>query len=64
MQEREEVGFGEELAEDLEAALAAAHAGEPVVHERDFRDLARRGGEPDEASGGAQRVEARIRCRQ
>jgi hypothetical protein len=31
VEEREEIGLGEELAEDFEAALAAPHAGEPVV---------------------------------
>jgi hypothetical protein len=35
MQERVEIGVGEQLREDLEAALTAPHAGEPVVDERD-----------------------------
>ena len=39
VQERVEVGGGKQLAEHLEAALAAAHAGEPIVDERDLRPV-------------------------
>jgi hypothetical protein len=35
LEQGEEIGGRKELAEDLEAALAAAHAGEPVVDEGD-----------------------------
>jgi hypothetical protein len=34
MQQREQLGIGECPAERLEALLAAAHAGEPIVNER------------------------------
>ena len=50
VEERVEVGVGKELAEHLEAALAAPHPGEPVVDERDShvrvtRPTAQRGAE-------------------
>jgi hypothetical protein len=35
MEERKEIGVREQFAEDLEAALAAPHPGEPVVNQRD-----------------------------
>ena len=37
VEEREEIGVGEELAEHFETALAAAHAREPVVHQHHLR---------------------------
>src|SRR2546421_398487 len=57
VQERVERRLGEELAEHLEAALAAAHAGEPVVPESDARRAAGR------AAPHAPR-QRRMRCRQ
>jgi len=72
----EEIGSGEKLAEDLETALASAHAREPVVHEGDPRNAvadrsSQRGaivghgtGGHDGARDGAQRENARVRCRQ
>ena len=36
--QREQVGLGQQLTEDLEGLLAAAHAGEPVVNEGCFHD--------------------------
>ena len=37
VQQREHLGAGQELRQRLEHLLAAAHPGEPVVHERDAR---------------------------
>ena len=34
--QREEVGIGKQLAEREQRAFAAAHAGEPVVNQRDL----------------------------
>jgi hypothetical protein len=39
MEEGEDGRFGKERAEGLEHLLAAAHAGEPVVHQRHARHL-------------------------
>jgi hypothetical protein len=37
VQEREQGRIGEQLAEHLEAALAASHSGQPIVNEGDSR---------------------------
>ena len=38
MDQRQQVGVGQQLTENLEHLLAAPHAGEPVVNERRFHD--------------------------
>src|SRR5207249_6685849 len=43
VQQREEIGRREELGEDLETALAAPHAGEPVVDQGDAHAAAHPG---------------------
>ena len=55
--QREEVGLGEQLAEHLETALAAAHSREPVVDQRHSHGVdpisARRAGPAPASSRGA-----------
>src|SRR5262249_50923421 len=72
----EEIGRGEKLAEDLETALPAAHAREPVMDEGDPRNavadpssqsdaiVGHATGGRDGARGGAKGQNARVRCRQ
>ena len=59
MKQGEQRRVGEQLAEDLEAPLAASHAGEPVVDERDARAGRRRRLAAGLAQGGDPRMRGR-----
>jgi hypothetical protein len=43
--EREEIGIGKELTEDLEAALSTTHTGEPIMDQGDLHKSPSNGGD-------------------